>query len=127
MTQAGVPLALGLAGALGAVVRFVLVEAIGRRWTGRFPLATFLINVSGSFALSVVLASGTAHAQALEPYRLILGTGFLGGYTTFSALSVETHMLARNGKAHIALGYGVGSLVAGVVAFVLGGALATLL
>src|SRR5215469_5370638 len=89
-------LALGLAGALGAVTRFALVEWIAPRWQGTFPLSTLIVKLTGAFALGFLMAAGGTDAP-LASLRLLLGTGFLGGYTTFSTLTFETHMLARDG------------------------------
>lgn len=110
------------AGAFGALARYLVVEWTSRRWTGRFPLATFLINISGAFALGLLLTVG-GHAAAPSPLHLILGTGFLGGYTTFSTLSFETHSLARRGHILHAWANALGTLVAGLVAVAAGMAL----
>lgn len=122
-------LALGLAGALGAVARYGVVEWVAARWLSAFPLATFLINISGAFALGLVLTVGApAHApNAPDSWRVVLGTGFLGGYTTFSTLSFETQALAQRGHNGYAWLNALGSLVAGIVAAALGIALGSLL
>ena len=112
---------IGMTGALGAATRYLLVEWVALRWRKPFPLATFVINISGSFALGF-LTTAFAAAAGLET-RLLLGTGFLGGYTTFSALSFETVALARRGESAHAWLYVGGSVVAGVVAAMLGMAL----
>lgn len=111
-------LLLGCAGALGAVARFAVVEVVARRWTGHFPLGTFLINLSGAFVLGLVLTLGAAPATA--PIRAILGTGFLGGYTTFSTLSFETQALRRRGHASHAWSNALATLLGGMVAAALG-------
>ncbi|MET0821428.1 MAG: CrcB family protein [Aeromicrobium sp.] len=83
------PLWLALAGGLGAGTRYVVDLWVRPRVSPRLPWSTLLINVTGSFALGLLVGSGagtTPHA--------IIGTGFLGGYTTFSTASVETaHMV----------------------------------
>jgi CrcB protein len=113
-------LALGIAGALGATARFGVAEWVGPRWNGHFPLATLLINLSGAFALGLMMTVGSA---PLAGTRLLLGTGFLGGYTTFSTLSFETHALARRGKHHHAWLNALGTLALGALAAGLGIAL----
>lgn len=119
-------LVLACAGALGAVARFLVVEHVARRWQGHFPLATLLINVSGAFALGFLMtASGMV--VPLSSLRLPLGTGFLGGYTTFSTLSAETHALARVGRPHHAWLHALGTLLLGAVAAGLGIALGHIL
>ncbi|MCU1474675.1 fluoride efflux transporter CrcB [Amnibacterium sp.] len=80
---------VALAGGLGAVARFLLDTAVRSRISTAFPAGTVLINLSGSLLLGLV--AGLAGAGALpDALRLVAGTGFLGGYTTFSAASVET-------------------------------------
>jgi CrcB protein len=117
---------LGLAGATGAVARFALSEWAMKRWPGTFPLATLLINVTGAFALGLLTtAGGTSSALARE--RLLLGTGFLGGYTTFSTLSYDTHSLFRSGQTRAAWLNALGSLAIGLAAATLGIAIGTLL
>ncbi|HEX9070256.1 MAG TPA: fluoride efflux transporter CrcB [Ktedonobacterales bacterium] len=116
-TGIGVMLLLGLAGATGAAARFAVAEWATKRWQSTFPLATLLINVTGAFALGLVTtAGGSALAQA----RLLLGTGFLGGYTTFSTLSYDTHSLFRSGQTSAAWLNALGSLALGVAAAALG-------
>jgi CrcB protein len=86
------PAALGLvavAGGAGAVVRFLLDTAVRSRVGTAFPAGTALINLTGSLLLGVVVGLADAHALP-EVLRAVAGTGFLGGYTTFSAASVET-------------------------------------
>ncbi len=111
---------LGAAGALGAVVRYLVVEWMAPRWAHRFPLATFLINVSGAFALGLLMAAGGDGTHGLATTRLILGTGFLGGYTTFSTLSYETDTLARRGHTVHAWVNAAATLAAGVAAAAIG-------
>ena len=105
---------IGGAGALGA-------EA--RHWRGHFPLATLLINVSGAFALGLLLSASRSGGHSAAGPRLVLGTGFLGGYTTFSALCFETFASARGGRRYAAWLYAVGTLVLGALAAAAGIAL----
>lgn len=121
MSAALTAIGIGVTGALGAAMRYLLVEWLALRWRKPFPLATFAINISGSFALGF-LTTTFALSAGLET-RLLLGTGLLGGYTTFSALSFETVALARRGEAAHAWLYAGASLVAGVAAALLGMAL----
>jgi CrcB protein len=112
---------IGIAGALGALARYGVAEWTARRWSGRFPLATFVINISGAFALGLLLSAGGRHALAWP--RAVAGTGFLGGYTTFSTLSYETHYLARHGHGWHARLNGLATLVVGASAAAAGIAL----
>jgi CrcB protein len=111
-------LAVGAAGALGAIARYITVERIARRWRGRFPLATFIINMLGAFVLGLLLTVGMG--QATSPLRTVIGTGFIGGYTTFSTLSFETHALARRGHTIHAWLNAIGTLAAGLLAVAAG-------
>jgi len=99
---------VALAGGLGAVARFLLDTAVRSRIGTAFPAGTVLINLTGSLLLGLVV--GLAGAGAVpDALRLVAGTGFLGGYTTFSAASVETDALvvARRRAAALANGLGV--------------------
>ena len=89
-----VVVALSVACGVGAGCRFVVDGLVKDRVRTAFPLGTAIINVTGSFLLGLV--TGLALAHTLPPeWRLILGTGFLGGYTTFSTASFETVRLAQ--------------------------------
>jgi CrcB protein len=123
MSPVLVLLALGVAGACGALARYGVAEWTARHWQRHFPLATFLINVSGAFALGVLVAAGGRHPFVPAELRTIIGTGLLGGYTTFSTLSFETNALARRGLARHAWANAAGTLVAGVAAAAAGMAL----
>lgn len=120
MASVSIVLAICVAGACGAVARYLLAERVARHWQGRFPLATFLINVTGAFALGFLLTAGASSLPALANLRTVIGTGFLGGYTTFSTLSFETHALTRRGQHTSATLNALGSLLAGVLAAGLG-------
>ena len=107
---------VAIGGAAGTLSRHGIAEALdGDRL---FPLATFLVNVTGSFALGALLAVLLVrdHSAPANRLRLLLGTGFLGGYTTYSALAVETDTLLRGDHVALGLTYAVGSVVAGLVA-----------
>ncbi len=108
---------VGLGGFIGANARFVVARFVGALFETKFPLGTFIINVSGSFLLGVL---GTLVAQKVMPnsesMRLALGVGFLGGYTTFSTFEFETHALFDDGSWVIATANIVASLFVGLLA-----------
>ena len=108
---------MALAGGLGAVARFVLDGLVRTRFASAFPLGTVLINVTGSFVVGVVTGLALGHAVPDE-WQLVVGTGFCGGYTTFSTASFETVRLVEQRHTGLALLNAVGTLVltAGVVA-----------
>lgn len=116
-------LAVVLVGALGAVARFVVDGVIKTRCASSFPWATFTINVTGSLLLGV-LAGLVIHHGAPTELQTILGTGFCGGYTTFSTASVETVRLAQTRRRWLAAANAVGSVVVSVAACAAGLALA---
>ena len=103
------------AGALGALVRFVLDSEIKVRVRHPFPVGTFVINVSGSLLLGLV-AGSVMFADGSPTWQTIAGTGFCGGYTTFSTASVETVRLIQRGKLGIAALNAVASALASVAA-----------
>ena len=105
-------------GALGALARWALELAILP--VGGFPLATFLINITGAFALGVV---GVLLLERLPPTRYLrplLGIGFLGAYTTFSTMAMEGVRLLDQGRLGLAVGYWVATLLVGQMAGVHG-------
>ena len=113
---------LSIGGALGVNARYWL-GVLMARWTDpRFPWATVLINVTGSFAigfLAVILAYRWPHPLG----RLFVVTGFLGGYTTFSSFAFESLKLWEDGEKGLSLANTFGSVAAGLAAVVLGVAL----
>ena len=107
-------LALAAAGGLGAVARLVVDGEVRRRLGDALPRGTVLVNLSGSLLLGLVV--GLAAAGLLPPAaRLVVGTGFLGGYTTFSTAAVEAVRLALEGRRPAAALDAVGQLVAAVL------------
>jgi CrcB protein len=117
--------AVAAAGGFGALVRFGLSTAIPAAIAARFPWATFVINVSGSLALGIATGLATAHVLPAD-WRAVVGTGFLGGYTTFSTASVEAWRLARDGKGLRSIVYALGMFAAAVAAAGLGFALGSI-
>jgi fluoride exporter len=103
----------------GTAARYAVDRAVGP-W-GVWPAATFLVNVVGAFLLGVLLESLVRRdPDVTTRLRLLLGTGFLGAFTTYSALAVETDGLVRDGYASVAVGYAVGTVVVGFVASTVG-------
>lgn len=100
-----------LAGGLGAVARFVVDGVVRSRSTATVPLGTAVVNVTGSFALGLVTGLVLASA-APDAVRTVVGTGFLGGYTTFSTASFETVRLVQLHRHGAAAAYGLGTLAA---------------
>lgn len=115
-------IAILLAGALGAIARFVVDGSIKRWRSTTFPWATVVINVTGSLVLGMLAGLVISHG-APTGLQAVVGTGFCGGYTTFSTASVETIRLAQQRDGMLAMANAVGSVVASVTACAAGLAL----
>ena len=111
-------LLMALAGGLGAGTRWSLDAWLRPRFSSRLPWSTHLINISGSLLLGLVVGLG-----ADDTWHTVVGTGFLGGYTTFSTASVETVHLALDGRHRAATVNAVGMLLLSVAAASFGYAL----
>jgi fluoride exporter len=107
--------AIALGGALGAPARYGVAQLVHVA-KGCFPWATFWTNVTGSFALGLVLVLILERFPPTRYVRPFVATGFLGAYTTYSTFAVETNLLVRGGQAGTGVVYGLASLVAGFVA-----------
>ncbi len=92
---------IGLGGAIGAILRYIVGGLDYRFSNGVFPVSTLVVNVSGSLAIGFLW--GIVDRFAISPnMRLFIFIGILGGYTTFSTFSLETFNLARDGEYRIA-------------------------
>lgn len=105
---------VGVGGFLGANARYALGRWIVNRIGAAFPYHTFLINVTGSFAIGVILTLLAARLVADPAWRLFLVVGFLGGYTTFSSYTYEGLALMETGAWLRALWYVAGSNAVGL-------------
>lgn len=117
------PLFLTMAGgAIGAGFRYLVSTAALRAFGIQFPWGTLGINIVGGFFMGMLVAglSRTGDAGGGEPWRLFLGVGVLGGFTTFSAFSLETWAMIERGQALPAIGYIAASVVGSVAALALG-------
>ncbi len=115
-------LLVALGGGIGAAARYGVSLAMGSR-PDQWPWATFTINVSGSLLIGLLAGWLSTRGEAGEPWRLLLGVGVLGGFTTFSAYSLETLRMFERGDLIGAATYAIGSVVAGFAAVVIGAAL----
>ena len=115
MTSALVWLGVGSLGAAGALGRFLLDGAVGRRLGRAFPYGTLVVNATGAFALGVLVGA----ALSGDAYRLA-GTGLLGAYTTFSTWMLETQRLSEDGQLERAFANAFLSLICGLGAVSLG-------
>jgi CrcB protein len=111
---------IAVAGATGALGRYGLDGFVSRRISGGFPWGTLVVNVSGSFVLGVLFTIFTERFAPAPWLRSAILIGFLGAYTTFSTLSLETFRLAEDGAYVLAVANGLGSLILGIVAIYAG-------
>ena len=110
-------LLVGLGGALGSMLRFAAGMAIGVR---TIPFATFVINIIGSFIIGLVVAFSLKNEAFALNWRVFLATGLCGGFTTFSAFSLENLQLLQEGRLGMFALYAVSSLLFGLAAVWLG-------
>lgn len=111
--------ALSLAGGIGAATRLLLDGLVKARAGNSYPWGTTVINITGSLLLGLITGLALA-GLAPEPWRLVLGTGFLGGYTTFSTASLETVRLLAEGRRFASAANSLGMLALSVAAAVAG-------
>lgn len=112
--------AVFLGGGLGAAARHGVNLLSAQLWAGRFPWDTLAINVVGSLLIGVLAEWFALRAQVPQPLRLFLITGVLGGFTTFSAFSLEVGLLIERGQMAAAGGYVLASVIAAVGAMFVG-------
>jgi len=113
-----------LGGATGSLTRYVFGTAIMNRLGPRFPVGTFVINVTGSFLIGLLMTLLTERLQPHPNWRLLLVVGFLGGYTTFSSFEWETLSLVKDGGRWLGLFNIIGSVLFGYAAVWLGSIMA---
>jgi CrcB protein len=116
-------LLVALGGGIGAAGRYGVSLAMPLK-PGEWPWATFGVNVAGSLAIGVLAGWLSSRGDAAESWRLFLGVGVLGGFTTFSAYSLETLRMIERGEWPAALLYALGSVAAGLAAVAIGAEIA---
>ena len=112
---------VALGGAIGSVCRFKLADFVLYQtpdW--RFPLGTFLVNVSGCLIIGILAGLILKFEMFSSQSRLFLITGIMGGFTTFSAFGLETFNLIREKEFLVASSYVLGSVIVGLVAVLIG-------
>ena len=108
-----------IGGAIGAGLRHG-VGLAAPRLGEEFPWGTFIVNLTGGLFAGLLLGFLLSRGAEGEPWRLFLGVGLLGGFTTFSAFGVETIYLFRRGEQAVALGYVASSVAGGILGVWLG-------
>ena len=97
-------------GGLGASLRHAVNMACAKSFGTAFPYGTFIINITGSTVMGLIAGYLAFKGAASQPWRLFLMTGVLGGYTTFSAFSLDTALLYERGELSLAALYVAGSV-----------------
>jgi len=111
---------IAVGGALGALSRYSLGIWISNKWNQGFPLHTFIINISGAFLLGFINIL-FVERYALNPiWRLGIGVGFLGAFTTFSTFGYEVVTLIQEGSIYTAIWYTVFSIIVGFTGVAIG-------
>jgi fluoride exporter len=98
-------------GGLGATLRHLVNLACARGIGIGLPWGTFIINITGSTVMGLIAGYLAFKGEASQPWRLFIMTGVLGGYTTFSAFSLDTALLYERGELGLAAAYVLGSVV----------------
>lgn len=115
---------VALGGAIGALLRYqsgrLMTHWLGAAVVTAFPWATLVVNVVGSLFMGALAGFLARHGSGGEQWRLFIGVGVLGGFTTFSSFSLEMMLLIERGQAFEALTYALVSLLAGLTALYLG-------
>ncbi len=109
-------IAVAVGGALGAVGRYLLGNAVSKTIGSALPWGTFLINLSGCFAMGLLMTVIVERELLPAAWRLFLCVGLLGGFTTFSSFGYEALMLLLEGNLAAAASYAGGSVVLGMFA-----------
>lgn len=111
---------VGLGGAAGSMLRYLTSVVTLKYYSASFPLATLVVNVVGCFLAGLIFGSITQETADAQNLKVLLLTGFCGGFTTFSAFALENVRLINSGNLSTAIVYTVVSLVAGLLAAWLG-------
>jgi len=98
-------------GGLGSLLRHIVNVVCPRFLGSDFPYHTFIINITGSTVMGLIAGYLAFKGEASQPWRLFLMTGILGGYTTFSAFSLDAALLYERGELGLAAAYVIGSVV----------------
>jgi fluoride exporter len=107
-------------GGLGASLRHTINVACAKCIGPGFPYGTFIINISGSIVMGLIAGYLAFKGEASQPWRLFLMTGILGGYTTFSAFSLDAATLYERGAIGLAAFYVLGSVVFSIAGLFIG-------
>ena len=107
-------------GGVGSLLRYGLSRWINNTVITEFPLGTFLVNIIGCFLIGFIIYYVERYGEHAQQWRLLLVTGLCGGFTTFSAFSLENVQLLTDQRIFIFLAYTAGSVILGLLATYLG-------
>lgn len=103
-------------GGLGSVMRYALSHVINKSTTSPFPFGTFVVNVIGCFLIGFIMFYSSRFGDRAEQWRFFLATGLCGGFTTFSAFSLESISLLTEQRIFGFFAYTIGSVAIGIIA-----------
>ena len=112
-------LAIGTGSFIGGILRYLLSQFIQTKFVSTFPFGTLGVNIIGCFLIGLVFGLAD-RGNLTQEWRLFLATGLIGGFTTFSAFSIETVGLLRDGQLWYATAYIVASVIIGLLATFIG-------
>lgn len=105
-----------IGGGIGSVLRYALSHAINRSTVSPFPYGTFAVNAIGCFLIGFIVFYTARFGDLAEQWRFLLATGLCGGFTTFSAFSLENALLLNDQRILLFLAYTIGSVAIGILA-----------
>lgn len=111
---------VGLGGAAGSMLRYFVSVVTAKHYTASFPLATFIVNIAGCFIAGLIFGWISHETSEAESLKLLLITGFCGGFTTFSAFALENVRLMNSGNMTTAVLYTLASVAVGLLAVWIG-------
>lgn len=111
---------VAIGGGLGSVLRYVIGLVAAKNTVSAFPMGTFTVNILGGLFIGLLFGLSLRSSGENETLKLLLMTGFCGGFTTFSTFSLENLTLLQSGQYMLALAYILSSVLLGVAAVLLG-------
>ena len=121
------PFAIALGAIPGALSRYYLTIFFARIWGEGFPYGTFIVNITGSIFMGFLVTLALERSLISPDLRLFLAVGFLGSYTTFSTYALDTAIMIKTHQQTMALLYGFGSTILGILGVEIGSFLARIL
>lgn len=106
---------VGIGGGGGSIMRFIIQQYALPLRPGTFPWATFIVNITGCLIIGVLYGLAEKTSFLTPQWRLLLATGFCGGYTTFSAFAYENSIVLKTGNISMAAIYAVASVILGIL------------